>query len=102
MCDFCMGMGSCFYPMTREEHQGSDVEITYFHTRPLSAWIVSQSWDNAHVHWLSINPLSNGPHNGTVISAHQSQHWLVYVVISKSPIQLSVKLGTCILQDISN
>ncbi len=32
MCNFCTGMGFCFYPMTCKKHQGSHVEITHFHT----------------------------------------------------------------------
>ena len=29
MCDFRMGMDSCFYPMAFKKHQGSRVEITH-------------------------------------------------------------------------
>ena len=32
MCNFCMGMGSCFYFMTCKKHQSSHAEIAYFHT----------------------------------------------------------------------
>ena len=35
MCNFSMGMGPCFYPMTHKKHQGSHVEIMHFRT-PLS------------------------------------------------------------------
>ena len=32
MCNFHMDMGSCFYPMTCEKHQGSHAETVHFRT----------------------------------------------------------------------
>ncbi len=32
ICDFHMGMGSSFYPITCKKYQGSHVEIVHFHT----------------------------------------------------------------------
>ncbi len=46
LCDFHMGMGSCFYPMTCKKHQDSHAEIGHFCTHYYSAWIVSWTWDN--------------------------------------------------------
>ncbi len=45
MCDFCMDMGSCFYPMTCKKHQCSQLRISL---HPYSAWIVPRSWDSTY------------------------------------------------------
>ena len=46
MCNFWMGMGPRFYPMTCEKHQGNHAETAHFQI-PFSAWIVSWSCNKA-------------------------------------------------------
>ena len=51
MCDFCTGMGSCFYPMTCKKYHGS-------HACTFSPWIVSWSWNN--MKWISLLTITFG------------------------------------------